>query len=236
MKKNCTKCNVEKELDCFYRDKKGRFGVASQCKICIIDKHKENYKLDPNKVKNSSDKWAKANRNKVKKRVVKYQLANPDKVKESKEKYREANKEQIKVYNKKWNENNPDYRIKWYIDNKELTGNLRTFIGKIFKQNGYTKKSKTYEILGCSFEEFKIHIERQWLLTQNLDENSKVWMTWDNYGKFNNTPNFGWDIDHIKPLSSAKTEDELIKLCHYSNCQPLCGKVNRHVKKNKLNW
>jgi hypothetical protein len=38
-------------------------------------------------------------------------------------------------------------------------------------------------------------------------------MCWDNQGK--------WHIDHIIPLSSGKTEDDIIKLCHYTNLQPL---------------
>ena len=38
-------------------------------------------------------------------------------------------------------------------------------------------------------------------------------------------------IDHIIPLSSAKTEDELYKLCHYTNLQPLWAKDN--MKKGK---
>jgi hypothetical protein len=45
-------------------------------------------------------------------------------------------------------------------------------------------------------------------------------MNWNNYGYY------GWHIDHIKPLSSAKNEFELIKLFHYTNLQPLWWKDN----------
>ena len=41
---------------------------------------------------------------------------------------------------------------------------------------------------------------------------------------------------HIIPLSSAKTEEELVKLNHYVNLQPLCSKVNRDIKKNNLEY
>ena len=42
---------------------------------------------------------------------------------------------------------------------------------------------------------------------------------------------YGWDLDHIIPVSSAKTEEELIKLNLYENFQPLCSKINRDLKK-----
>ena len=40
-------------------------------------------------------------------------------------------------------------------------------------------------------------------------------MTWENRGLK------GWHLDHIIPLSSAKNEEELRELCHYTNIQPL---------------
>jgi hypothetical protein len=51
-------------------------------------------------------------------------------------------------------------------------------------------------------------------------------MTFDNHGVN------GWHIDHIIPLS-AKTEEEIIKLCHYTNLQPLWAEENR-AKSNKI--
>jgi hypothetical protein len=60
-------------------------------------------------------------------------------------------------------------------------------------------------------------------------------MNWNNRGLYNGTENYGWDLDHIIPLSSAKTEGEVIKLNHYTNIQPLCSYVNRDIKKNNYN-
>ena len=59
-------------------------------------------------------------------------------------------------------------------------------------------------------------------------------MNWENYGMYNGDLCFGWDIDHIIPVSSAKTEEEILKLNHYTNLQPLCSKENRDIKKNKI--
>ena len=78
----------------------------------------------------------------------------------------------------------------------------------------FQKKTKTYCILGCSFEEFKTHIEHQF----------KDGMSWENYGK--------WEYDHITPVSWAITEDEIVKLNHYSNLQPLWREENI-AKSNK---
>ena len=52
-------------------------------------------------------------------------------------------------------------------------------------------------------------------------------MSWDNYGKY------GWHIDHITPISLAQTEDEIYKLSHYTNLQPLWWRENI-LKSNKL--
>lgn len=56
-------------------------------------------------------------------------------------------------------------------------------------------------------------------------------MNWNNMGgKIITEQNTGWDIDHIIPISTAKTEEDIIKLNHYSNLRPLCSYYNRFVK------
>src|SRR5690606_1090898 len=99
-----------------------------------------------------------------------------------------------------------------------------TLITNIVSNKGCTKSSKTEQILGCSFTEFKEHIESQF----------EDWMTWDNYGLYNGEEKYGWDIDHITPISSAINENEVVELNHYTNLQPLCSKVNRDVKRDNI--
>ena len=79
---------------------------------------------------------------------------------------------------------------------------------------GKSKSKHTIELLGCSVEELKIHLEKQFVKDMN----------WQNYGQ--------WHIDHIKPCSSFDlTDPEQQKLCfHYSNLQPLWAKDN--IKKS----
>ena len=82
----------------------------------------------------------------------------------------------------------------------------------------------TENIIGCSYE----------LLLKHIESKFECWMNWNNYGLYNGELNYGWDIDHIIPLSFAKSDDELYELNHYTNLQPLCSKVNRDIKKNNI--
>lgn len=86
------------------------------------------------------------------------------------------------------------------------------------------KNSYFLDNLGCSLDDFKNYIESKF----------EAWMNWNNYGLYNGELNYGWDLDHIIPVSSAKSEIEFNKLCHYTNLQPLCSKVNRDIKKDKI--
>ena len=106
----------------------------------------------------------------------------------------------------------------------KLSSSIRCLIINSIKRKGFKKNSKTLHILGCSFEDFKLYIESKF----------EYWMTWENRGLYNGELNHGWDIDHILPISSANNEDDIYKLNHYTNLQPLCSKVNRDIKKNKF--
>ena len=94
------------------------------------------------------------------------------------------------------------------------------------KKRNYKSSLRTKELLGCDINE----------LINFLESKFESWMTWDNHGLYNGEFNYGWDIDHKIPLSSANNEEELIKLLHFSNLQPLCSKTNRYVKKDLTNY
>ena len=109
---------------------------------------------------------------------------------------------------------------------RRLNNTIGGVIRKYLKDNGFYKKSRTYQILGCSPIELKSYLESKF-------EN---WMTWENYGKYNGEINFGWEIDHIIPISSARTEDDIILLNHHTNLQPLCSYINRYIKSDNVNF
>ena len=96
-----------------------------------------------------------------------------------------------------------------------ITNRMRCRIWKFLKLLKVSKKNKTFEIVGCCPNFLKEFIESKFV----------EGMTWDNRNE--------WHIDHIIPLSTAKTEDELYNLCHYTNLQPLWSEDN--IKKsNKI--
>ncbi len=139
--------------------------------------------------------------------------------------YAEKNKVRIAELSKIYRKNNKkDLNIKRRLYEKnrtlneplyKLTNNIRTRISISITRQNYTKRSKTYQILGCSFEEFKQHLERQF--TEG--------MNWENQGE--------WHLDHIYPVSLAKDEEELIRLNHYTNFQPLWA-IDNLKKGNKI--
>jgi hypothetical protein len=88
-----------------------------------------------------------------------------------------------------------------------MRSRLRIFL---LRKTKIKKTDKTFNYIGCSPTYLKEYIEKQF----------NNGMSWDNYGIY------GWHIDHIIPLSTAKTEEELYKLCHYTNLQPLWAKDN----------
>ena len=184
-------------------------------------------------------------RNKERIRLLKLEWIknNPDKVLAAKKRNYEAKKKSDKEYAKKnvkklnkkkkeWAESNKEKvkRAKYkYVQKKlridplyKLKHSIGCAIRQSFKRKGFTKKSRTFDILGCTYEDFKQHIESQF----------EPWMNWDNYGKYKkNTYNYGWDIDHIIPLKTALNEEDVIKLNHYTNLKPLCSYKNRDIKK-----
>lgn len=209
------------------KENKDKWRLTNKESVSISNKKQRDKNHDQNKINQKI--WSDNNKDKIKKTNKIFRLANPDYMKQ----YREKNKENISEYNKKYRKENSDkiYK-KQYQYNKnrrendplyKLTHNIRKNVRNAFKRNGFSKKSKTCEILGCTFEEFK----------QYLESKFEDWMSWSNYGLYNGQYNYGWDIDHIIPVSTATTEEELLKLNHFSNLQPLCSYTNRNIKKDK---
>lgn len=148
---------------------------------------------------------------------------------QNKDGYKHSCKECCKLQDKKYYTNNSqvilekqkEYRKlnrSRYTDNEtyrrkidpifKLKKNIRKRVNDYFKVFDIKKSNTTFNIIGKSPKELKEYIE-------NLFDDG---MTWENYGD--------WHIDHIMPLVTAKTEDDVYRLNHYSNLQPLWAKDN----------
>ena len=220
--KICGKCNEEKHFDRFSKDKGGKYGLCSHCKKCVAEYQKHRRKVKREQISKQRKIYREENKDKIKERGRIYYEENKDQILLYMKEYRDnSNKEEIAEYQKAYREDNKEeirtckryWRKRKMLDPiYSLKHNLRTRI-QIAIREGYGEKAyKTIELLGCSWEEVREHIESQF--TEG--------MSWNNYGLH------GWHIDHILPCASFDLSDlEQQKKCfHYTNLQPLWAEDN----------
>lgn len=177
------------------------------------DKAKAWREANKEHLKAKAKEWREKNKEYKSKKDKEYKLKNAERIKKQNKEYNQKNKSKHNLYRSNRRKTDPIFR---------LSINARNLIRLTIKRGGYNKTSKAANLLGCTYEELKLHLESKF----------EPWMNWGNYGLYDNIQfNYGWDLDHIKPLSSANSIEELHKLFHYTNLQPLCSKVNRDIKK-----
>lgn len=206
--KVCISCNKEKPIEEFYKRKDSKDGYRNQCKECkdLVnknnkEKHKEYYTI----LKKEYYLKHKEHLNNLKKQNY---IKNREFYLQKNKDYREKHKEELLEYNRNWQKNHKEYRRNKYHeymkdDLYKIKINLRSSINNYLNNRKIKKNAPVEQILGCSLEEFKKYIENKF----------QEGMSWKNRGK--------WHLDHIIPMASAKNEEEAIKLCHYTNFQPL---------------
>lgn len=211
-KKMCTKCKLKKSLTDFYLIKSTK-KHKSECKQCTRDGNLSFKKQNKDKIDQSNKKYRLRNKENIKQRNSQYLLENKDKKREYNKQYRLKNKENRNFKTRERKKNDPLFKMKH---------NISSLILKTFKQNNCKKNNKSTEILCCSMQEFKLYIEKQF----------EPWMNWQNHGKYDKNKQT-WQLDHIKLISLAKNELEVIQLNHYTNFQPLESMENL-LKYNKI--
>jgi hypothetical protein len=95
----------------------------------------------------------------------------------------------------------------------KIKDGLRSRLNKALKDYCNGLKVSHIRNLGCSIESLVQYIENQFYPHPVTNEP----MTWDNKGVGKNK----WQIDHIIPFCSVKTEEDLLKVVHYSNLRPM---------------
>ena len=250
--KVCNKCNLELPISDFYIKNKDRGTYECGCKKCHyksrIEYLKEYNSIPENinrrkEIQRAYDKKkvleAKVIRDNLKaekQRLIDIEIENKritkkeqqdlireekritkkeqqDLIREEKKRmiaYRKTDEYIIELKKKDNERRNERWKFKFKNDPLfALKKRLRTLIRGSFRKSGYTNfKARTEEIVGISFNEFKVYMESKFVNGMN----------WENRSE--------WHIDHIVPLSTAKSEQELIALSHYTNLQPLWAMDN----------
>ena len=215
MIKKCSVCNIEKDTSEYYKQKRGKYGVTAICKDCKREVDKIN-----------SAHYRENNKEHLKEYHKTWDSNNRDKLKINRERWLENNRDRERLRQRKWEHENKKQRCDYILKRIKtdtmfrFSERMKALIRQTFKRNvqgRYRKAKRTERILGCTMFDFIKHIESQFYNG----------MTWENYG------NRGWHIDHKIPISSAKTEDDLYRLNHYTNLQPLWARDNQ-LKSNKL--
>lgn len=166
---------------------------------------------NPEKSKAIKDKWQKNNPEKAQACRNRWRLENSEADERCKAEWAKNNRSYYNDYFKKKRKEDPIFRLK---------ANLRRLIGRALKKRGFSKKSHTYEILGTDYESVHLHCIEGFVKVYGRvpDEKDKI------------------DIDHIIPLQIAKTEEDVLKLNHYTNLRYLIDTDNRLGKRAKLDW
>lgn len=202
--KTCQTCKKEVSKSLFSKCLAAPDGLQSKCKPCtseymrkrLIDKgdeinkkRKEAYKSDLEKYRTQAKQSYSRHREKRIKAVTEYVEKNKDKRREYMRAYKMSRLKDDKLFH-----------LKFSVSSLIRVG--------LFNR-GYGKRTRTATILGCTWDQLKIHIERQFLKD----------MSWDNRSK--------WHIDHIIPLATATCEDDIIRLNHFTNLRPLWAEDNQ---------
>ena len=183
--KTCETCKKEQNLNNFYICSTG--WINSRCKKCEIKNRKEYYNQ---------------NREIISEKGKIYHVKNKD-IKLAKHKvYYEKNKKEINRKNHEANKEREKTDIPY-----RLRKRYKNLLHSALKKQGFSKNGRSCkDFIGCSFEDFKKHIEAQF----------ESWMNWDNYGKE------GWHLGHIQPCELFDLSDEKqVKSCfHFFNIKP----------------
>jgi hypothetical protein len=201
--KRCKNCSLSKSLEEFH--------------VCSTYKNKKYYRGECIECTNTlqrvvGKKYLKKYRSTEKYRKKKKEWQQLERNKEKAKEYaqrpevKKRKAELAKKRSKARYKKDPFYRLK-------ITARSRLY--EVLTRYKYPKRGSIFKYLGCDIDVLKTHLEQQF----------KNGMSWDNYGE--------WHVDHIIPLASAKNEEEIIKLFHYSNLQPLWGMENK-IKGSKM--
>ena len=190
--KTCSICKSFKDFDYFYKSFESKDGYRYTCITCQKENYIKRYSVKKDHILNKNKEWRCNNKNKVKE----YWKKDSSKRKEYFKEYRIKNRKKRYEYMLKYMKENINYNI---------SHKLRHRLNMALKSQMVRKTNKALELLGCTIEEFKNHLQSLFI----------EGMSWKNRKK--------WHIDHIKACNTfnLSNPEEQKKCFHYSNMQPL---------------
>ena len=221
--KICAICKETKEIIEFRRDKTRKDGFHPYCKTCQLQYRRK----DPtNLIRLEGERRRHIIYSQGQGKITRldYSRREDRKLKSKEYAQSEAGRcSQKKGYLKLVNEG----KLKDYHHNKyyndiafKIRHNLSGRVRSAIKRNNHHKNNSVFELLGCSIDFLKQHLESQF----------QEGMTWENYGMH------GWHIDHIIPCSyfDLKIKENQFICFHYLNLQPLWRNENCYIKADNV--
>lgn len=205
---------LQKRRESYIRDKdKRKIYLLKNCDR--IKEVRKSYKnSNSEKIKSQNKEYRDNHKNHIRDYNREYYINNVENI----DRWINQNQEKIKGYKRKYQEKIKPIRGKLRKEKilknpvYKLEETLRGRLYSAIKSQSTRKSQKTMELLGCSSDFAKKHLESQF----------RDGMSWDNHSLF------GWHIDHIRPCASFDLSDpEQQKECfHYTNLQPLWASEN----------
>lgn len=201
MRKTCTKCGIEKDIDEFVTRNALISGKAARCKKCASAVTVILNKKDLEKQKIRNKKWRDTHQEHIKDARRLYGISHPEAGTNS---------------SRKWRANNPEKALA--AINKAAAIRLSTMKGRLScriasamrltLKNGSKGKQHWEDIVGYTVEQLMNHLESKFTPE----------MSWENYGTY-------WSIDHKIPVAAFNFErpnDIDFRVCwSIKNLQPM---------------
>ena len=175
--------------------------------VVLAGKRKEYYQKNRSQILEQARVYGVRNRNRILMYQTKYRLLeDKDKKAVYHAAYKKAHRKEVNEYVLQKKKNDIQFKLQVGLRNRLLRA-----------LDGNYKSGSAVADLGCTIDELKFYLERQF----------QDGMTWENWSRD------GWHIDHKIPLAFFDLTDreQLLKAVHYTNLQPLWAVEN--LKKNK---
>lgn len=239
--KPCSKCQRELPLSSFAKDKNQKDGHQRQCRECNKAYRAEYYRANRERLAEDKKNRYAEDAERIKEKSRQYRETHPEQIAKYKAEYSKKNGDKIAISQRKKYEKSRGKIIKkttaqtaqrrrgisrkkelfrqgknTRLTEAEILHMLRAFVSSSTRRTktaGFKRLASPSDLLGCSYEELRGHIEGQF----------SPGMCWENWTFY------GWHLDHIQPVASfdLSTLEEQKQCFHFSNLQPLWREQNQ---------